>query len=118
MRKVFDLCSFNLKYGTQLPGISFLFQTNPSSCKLPFQKFDWNTERSILKEESFFLSQLQVTLQEANDLEFETKSQKEWEDWQTYRKNRITSSISHKIFIRLRNFDTLVSQIINQKNIS
>ena len=49
-------------------------------------------------------------------LEVETRKQRDCELLFKKRESRITSSNAHKIFIRKRNFETLVQQITNKKS--
>ena len=60
-----------------------------------------------------FLNSLNVTFQDCVKIETNTRNQSDCSLWFELRKPRITSSKCHRIFIRLKDFDTLCTEIIN-----
>ena len=85
---------------------------------LPVTKLDWDYDicehASISKHE--FLQKLKVNHTESQSVEKSTRKQRESKEWKEHRKNRLTSTSAHKIFIRKKNFDTLYKQIDNPFN--
>ena len=63
--------------------------------------------------EETFLSSLNITFQDCNKIEKDTRNQSDCSLRFELRKPRITSSICHRIFIHQRNFDTLCTEMIN-----
>ena len=57
-----------------------------------------------------------ITMEGSVELEKATRRQRDYEILFEERKNRIKSSNAHKIFIRKRNFETLVNSLYNKKN--
>ena len=47
----------------------------------------------------------------SQSIEKSKRKQRESKEWKEHRKNRLTSTSAHKIFIRKKNFDTLYKQI-------
>ena len=69
---------------------------------LPATTLDWDYDicehPSISKHE--FLQKLKVNHTESQSIEKSTKKQRESKEWKERRKNRLTSTSAHKIFIR------------------
>ena len=61
------------------------------------------------------MDSLKVTFQQCLSLEKESRKQSGSQLWFDLRKNRLTSSICHKVFIRKRNFENLCRELINPK---
>ena len=67
----------------------------------------------LTEDERAFLATIKVTEQNSYVLEQETVKQSLCELWKNSRKNRITSSNAHRVFIRKRNFETLAESLLN-----
>lgn len=67
----------------------------------------WNYSEDELK----FLEKITLTQDESIKLHSQTVKQRECPQWFEERKYRITSSNGHKIYMRKRNFETLVNQL-------
>ena len=135
--RIFDDNSLT-KYGLQLLGsqlsyqlpsidINFSILSNlynlPALCdnameqelpeSLPVTKLNWDYDicehASISKHK--FLQKVKVNHTESQYVEKSTRKQRESKEWKEHRKNRLTSTSAHKIFIRKKNFDTLYKQI-------
>ena len=64
-------------------------------------------------DERAFLATIKVTEQNSYVLEQDTVKQSLCELWKNSRKNRITSSNAHRVFIRKRNFESLAESLLN-----
>ena len=62
-----------------------------------------------------FLEKIKLSPDESIKLQTQTIKQRECPQWFRERKYRITSSNAHKIYIRKKNFETLVKQVYNTK---
>ena len=61
---------------------------------------------------------MKVSSEQSRKYDADTITQTENPRWYNLRKHRLTSCISHKIYIRKKKFDTLVQQLINtHKNV-
>ena len=67
----------------------------------------------LTEDERAFLATIKFTEQNSYVLEQETVKQSLCELWKNSRKNRITSSNAHRVFIRKRNFQTLAESLLN-----
>ena len=67
----------------------------------------------LTEDERAFLATIKVTEQNSYVLEQETVKQSLCELWKNSRKNRITSSNAHRVFIRKRNFETFAESLLN-----
>ena len=80
---------------------------------LPVTTLDWDfnicEHGSVSKHE--FLQKLKVTHTESHSIEKRTRKQRKSKEWKEYRKNRLTSTATHKILITKKNFDTLYKQL-------
>ena len=61
------------------------------------------------------LDTLRINEQNSFEIEQETVSQNKCDKWLEYRKNRIIASVTHRIFIRKKNFSTLADSLLNPK---
>ena len=67
----------------------------------------------LTEHERAFLATVKFTEQNSYVLEQETVKQSLCELWKNSRKNRITSSNAHRVFIRKRNFESLAESLLN-----
>ena len=85
--------------------------------KVPLGVVNYNCEwEPLSSKEKQYMEKLFITMEGSFELEKATRRQRDCELWFEERKNRITSSNAHKIFIRKRNFETLVTSLYNKKN--
>ena len=84
---------------------------------LPVVLLDWNFKifENVTPEKNNFLQTLMITHTESHIIEKSTRKQRESKEWQQYRKNRLTSTPAHKVFIRKKNFDMEAKQLHNSK---
>ena len=84
---------------------------------LPVISLDWdfNIFENASSEKKELLQTLMITHIESQVIEKTTRKQRESIEWQQYRKNRLTSTSAHKVFIRKKNFNTLAKQLNNPK---
>ena len=73
---------------------------------------DW---QQLSQKERNFITSLRISNEESTLLEQETLKQAECPLWVKTRKFKITSSNAHKVFIRVRNFQTLVDVFVAEK---
>ncbi len=73
------------------------------------------TDWDLSQNESSYLKSIQVSMEEALKLEKETTNQSQNPKWMELRKQRITSTKAHSVFIRKRNHKTLVEGILHPK---
>ena len=73
------------------------------------------TDWDISDEEQQLLDTLIINEQKSFEIEQETVSQSKCDKWFEYRKNRITASVAHKVFIRKKNYNTLADSLLNPK---
>ena len=71
---------------------------------------------SLTEREREYLLSLRKTEEEVRTLEKETTKQADCELWHSERKFKLTSSNAHKIYIRQRNFETLLAEIAGHRN--
>lgn len=102
----------------QIVSTSLESYSDISLCKLPFNSIPWVSKWTLDQNEIDFLSKLEISYNEATNIESKTISQRENKLWKDARKFRITSSMCHKIFIRQRNFETLVKQFLEKRDLS
>ena len=69
----------------------------------------------LSSKEKQYMEKLFITMEGSFELEKATRRQRGCELWFEERKTRITSSNAHKIFIRKRSFETLVTSLYNKK---
>ena len=118
----------NTRYGRFQIGSHLSFHLNPVGFtikiitnelpKLPLrfisEENDDVPKNWVLTEvERAFLATVKVTEQNSYVLEQETVKQSLCELWKNSRKNRITSSNAHRVFIRKRNFESLAESLLN-----
>ena len=86
---------------------------NFENLKLPLNFLTWHFDTNPAKSEEKvnFLGELLVDKEGSHNLEQSTRKQRESLEWKRERKNRVTSTMAHKIFIRKKNFDSLASQL-------
>lgn len=70
---------------------------------------------SISEKERKYLESQAKTETEVRELERQTIKQATCELWHSARKNKLTSSTSHKVFIRQRNFENLLAEFTKPK---
>ena len=85
-------------------------------CQLPFSFILYECNWELAGEEKEFVEKLMISNSDSIKLEANTRKQRDCQLWLETRKNRITSSNAHKIFIRKRDFEKLIPQVINKKN--
>ena len=103
---------------TNIPKLSMSPFTTHELPKLPLrfisEEHDVVPKNWVLTgDERAFLATIKVTEQNSYVLEQETVKQSLCELWKNNRKNRITSSNAHRVFIRKRNFETLAESLLN-----
>ena len=103
---------------TNIPELSMSSFTTHELPKLPLrfisEENDVVPKNWVLTEdERAFLATIKVTEQNSYVLEQETVKQSLCELWKNSRKNRITSSNAHRVFIRKRNFESLAESLLN-----
>ena len=69
------------------------------------------------KKQKDFLLSIKVSSEQSRKYKADTITQTENPQWFNLRKHHLTSSISHKIYIRKKKFETLVQLINTHKNI-
>ena len=80
--------------------------------RLPFKFIEEQQEKVCYsEEEEEMIKSLTVNMQQSFDLQENTKKQSDCPEWFEARKNRITSSNSHKIFTRKRDFEKLAKKL-------
>ena len=85
---------------------------NFENLKLPLNFLTWHFDTNPAKSEEKvnFLGELLVDKEGSHNLEQSTRKQRESLEWKRERKNRVTSIMAHKIFIRKKDFGSLASQ--------
>ena len=109
---------FNINIIINIPELSMCSFTTHELPKLPLrfisEENDVVPKNWILTEdERAFLATIKATEQNSYVLEQETVKQSLCELWKNSRKNRITSSNAHRVFIRKRNFESLTESLLN-----
>ena len=62
-----------------------------------------------------FLRTLHISFEDSHKIEQETVKQRLCDKWFAYRKNRITSSKAHSVYMRKRQHESLVDRLLNPK---
>ena len=108
---------FTINIITNIPELSMSSFTTHELPKLPLR---FISEENVVpknwvltEDERAFLTTIKVTEQNSYVLEQETVKQSLCELWKNSRKNRITSSNAHRVFIRKRNFKSLAELLLN-----
>ena len=108
---------FTINIITNIPELSMSSFTTHELPKLPLRFISENDVVSknwvLTEDERAFLATIKVTEQNSYVLEQETVKQSLCEFWKNSRKNRITSSNAHRVFLRKRNFQTLAESLLN-----
>ena len=102
IKNIPELSSFTTHELPKLP-LSFISEENDVVPK------NW----VLTEDERAFLATIKVTEQNSYVLEQETVKQSLCELWKNSRKNRITSSNAHRVFLRKRNSQTLAELLLN-----
>ena len=71
----------------------------------------------FLRHEALLLEDLSLTIDQIADFEEHTRLQNECQLWYSLRENRITASKIHNVYVRQRNFETLVKQIKSTRKV-
>ena len=74
------------------------------------------TDWEVGKEESEYLKNLQISEADSYKIEKDTIQQNQCSLWHKIRKQRITASIAHRIFVRKRSFEALANQLLKDSN--
>ena len=103
---------------TNIPELSMSPFTTHELPKLPLsfisEEHDVVPKNWVLTEdERAFLATIKVTEQNSYVLEQETVKQSLCELWKNSRKNQITCSHAHQVFIRKHNFESLAESLLN-----
>ena len=69
---------------------------------LPVVLLDWNFKifENVTPEKNNFLQTLIIRCTESQIIQETTRKQRESKEWQQFRKNRLTSTSAHKVFIK------------------
>ena len=73
---------------------------------------DWDVD----KEQSDFLKKMQISETDLHNIERDTVQQSRCSLWHKIRKQRITASIAHRVFVRKRNFESLADHLLKDSN--
>ena len=105
---------FNFTVITNLkPAVNFA-QADPSDIykvNLPYQFPDLPEAVHFNAAQENFIEHLRVTHQESVDVEKRTVKQRECDEWIKHRKNRLGSSVCHRIYARKRSFNNLAKEL-------
>ena len=105
---------FNFTVVTNLePAVNFAEADSSDICKvnLPYQFPDLPEAVHFNTAQKNFIEHLRVTCQESIDIENKTVKQRECDEWITHRKNRLGSSVCHRIYVRKRSFNNLAKEL-------
>ena len=97
------MLEFNFTVVTNLEPAVNLAQADPSDIykvNLPYQFPDLPEAVHFNTAQKNFIEHLRVTHQESTDIEKRTVKQKECDEWIKHRKNRLGSSVCHRIYAR------------------
>ena len=78
---------------------------------LPFHFPDLPEAVHFSAVQQTFIEHLRVTHQESIDIEKRTVKQRECDEWIKHRKNRLGSSVCHRIYVRKRSFNNLAKEL-------
>ena len=78
---------------------------------LPYQFPDLPEAVHFDTAQENFIEHLRVTHQESIDIEEKTVKQRECDEWIKHRKNRLGSSVCHRIYTRKRSFNNLAKEL-------
>ena len=78
---------------------------------LPFHFPDLPEAVHFSTVQQTFIEHLRVTHQESIDIEKRTVKQRECDEWIKHRKNRLGSSVCHRIYVRKRSFNNLAKEL-------
>ena len=73
--------------------------------------FDNSSLRDLSAEDKQYLNALEVSLDEAQNIEKQTTKQRDCKEWFGFRKGRLTSTKAHRVLIRKRQFANLAKQL-------
>ena len=74
------------------------------------------TNWEVGKEESDYLKKLQISEADSYKIEKDTIQQNQCSLWHKIRKQRVTASIAHILFVHKRNFEALANQLLKDSN--
>ena len=100
----------NFKIITNLNKMNYVAFVNQTFSDLPLSSSDYEDRWNLSHEEKGFLYMLNISMEKSIEVEKLMHKQRENKLWFQYRENRITS-VAHKIFIRQKNFETLVTSL-------
>ena len=101
---------FNFTVVTNLELAVNLAQADPSDIyHLPYQFLDLPEAVHFNTAQENFIEHL--THQESIDIEKRTVKQREFDKWIKHRKNRLGSSVCHRIYARKRSFNNLAKEL-------
>ena len=111
---------FHIKFVANVPSNHQALFSNHEFTNLPLvfhsEEHEAHARDWILNEEEIlFLKTLLISAEQSNKIEQKTIKQNKCEKWFKYRKNRITTSVAHKVYTRQRNFDSVVNTLITPK---
>ena len=89
--------------------MNYVAFVNQTFSDLPLSSLDYEDRWDLSQEEKGFLDTLNISMEKSIEVEKLTRKQRENKFLSQYREKIITSSIAHKIFIRQKIFETLVT---------
>ena len=100
----------NFKIITNFSKVNHVAFVNQTFSGLPLSSLDYEDRWDLSQEEKRFLDMLNISMEKSIEDEKLTCKQRENKLWFQYREKRITS-VAHKIIIRQKNFDVLVTSL-------
>ena len=102
----------NFKIITNLSKVNYVAFINQTFSDLPLSSLDYEDRWDLSQEEKGFLDTLNISMQKSLEVEKLTRKQRENKLWFRYKEKRIIkSSVAHRIFIRQKKSETLVTSL-------